>query len=282
MFKLILLVVFVLHTCQVEGADRSVNALLGEPTVEGLDDCKTDQGWNAGWGECVTYGRGNDFASKRGLIKRRNFKMCDRDCDDNGVCASEACSQCEKCNHAAINWPVEHFLINTAPSNYCKSGRDWNAGWGDCYSYAEGQINHKWCTSSTDYYGGDYAYETCAECGICEPYANYWSDRESPLTSGFDPWAGGGGPATSVENALGERPIPSREPKQDEVVGHQDVVEEAVAIEGDSGAFKHEFVHDLAILLIIGGALFGCLAYNSSKKEEENYALLTEQPLEEI
>ena len=43
-----------------------------------------------------------------------------------------------------------------------------------------------------------------------------------------------------------------------------------------------EFVRDLAILLVIGGALFGYFAYNSRKNKEASEFLLTDESMDEI
>ena len=109
---------------------------------------ETSAPFNAGFGDCSTYAEG--------LI---NNGFCALDVDSNGILAQDACAECGVCAEAVT--PPDHlFCVDT--------DTPFNAGFGDCSTYAEGLINNGFCALDVDS-NGILAQDACAECGVCEP-----------------------------------------------------------------------------------------------------------------
>jgi hypothetical protein len=117
---------------------------------------KTCQGdsdtWNAGWGLCDTYAAGAS-----------NHYWCDKDVGPNGLYAQDVCSECGACTDSDVTTAPP---VPTNDGNQCV-GDDatWDAGWGGCSTYAEGETNHWWCDK--DEKDGFLAEQVCSECGKC-------------------------------------------------------------------------------------------------------------------
>jgi len=71
------------------------------------------------------------------------------------------------------NWYQHQDLAKCDEDNQvpeCKGNRStWNAGWGACSTYVEGNVNHLFC--SKDISNGLKAEEVCSECQLCESIA---------------------------------------------------------------------------------------------------------------
>ena len=96
--------------------------------------------FNGGFGVCSTYAEG--------LI---NNSFCSLDLDSNGVVAQDACAECGVCVDPAF------CILGETP---------FDAGFGDCSTYAEGLINNSFCDQDVDS-NGVVAEDACAECGVC-------------------------------------------------------------------------------------------------------------------
>ena len=107
---------------------------LGTPCVE------TEAPFDAGFGDCSTYAEGQS-----------NNGFCSSDVDSNGILAQDACAECGVCVAAPA-------CVDT--------GAPFDAGFGDCSTYAEGQTNNGFCSTDVDS-NGVAAQDACAECGLC-------------------------------------------------------------------------------------------------------------------
>jgi len=113
-----------------------------------VDACSdTGVPFNAGFGDCSTYAEG--------LI---NNGFCDQDVDSNGILAQDACAECGVCE-LAVTTPVAPECVVT--------DTQFNAGFGECSTYAEGLINNGFCDQDVDA-NGILAQDACAECGVCQ------------------------------------------------------------------------------------------------------------------
>jgi len=121
----------------------------------------TEAPFDAGFGDCSTYAEG--------LI---NNNFCSSDVDSNGILALSACAECGSCVAAPA------CIVNEAP---------FDAGFGDCSTYAEGLINNNFCSSDVDS-NGVVAQDACAECGVCVvpvPSVETCVETEAPFDAGF-------------------------------------------------------------------------------------------------
>ena len=130
--------------------------------VPSLETCViTDTPFDAGFGGCSTYAEGLG-----------NNSFCDQDVDSNGILAQDACAECGVCVEAAV------CIVGETP---------FDAGFGDCSTYAEGLINNSFCSSDVDS-NGVVAQDACAECGLCvEPVPSLETcvETEAPFNAGF-------------------------------------------------------------------------------------------------
>jgi hypothetical protein len=143
--------------------------------------------WNAGWGLCLTYAEGQS-----------NHNWCDKDSKD-GFLAEQVCPQCGKCTvgnnpepttpkpttpEPTTPTPTTPKPTTTQPPVTTENGlpgcqgdsSSWNAGWGLCPTYAEGQSNHNWCDQDSK--NGFLAEQVCSECGKCAAGASSVGRRE--------------------------------------------------------------------------------------------------------
>ena len=129
---------------------------------QSLETCvETDTPFNAGFGDCSTYAEGLG-----------NNSFCDQDVDSNGILAQDACAECGVCVEAAV------CIVGETP---------FNAGFGDCSTYAEGLGNNSFCDQDVDS-NGVVAEDACAECGLCvepEPSLETCVETEAPFDAGF-------------------------------------------------------------------------------------------------
>jgi len=118
--------------------------------------------FDAGFGGCSTYAEG--------LF---NNGFCDQDVDFNGILAQDACAECGI-------WMQAEAAPTPSPtaslSGFIETETPFNAGFGDCSTYAEGQSNNSFCDQDVDS-NGIIAQDACAECGVCV-------EAESPTTGG--------------------------------------------------------------------------------------------------
>jgi len=118
--------------------------------------------FDAGFGDCSTYAEG--------LI---NNSFCDQDVDSNGVVAQDACAECGLCVAPVTN-----------PDPPCvETEALFDAGFGDCSTYADGLINNSFCDQDVDS-NGVVAQDACAECGVCVA-APACIDTGVPFDAGF-------------------------------------------------------------------------------------------------
>jgi len=118
---------------------------------------ETSAPFDAGFGDCSTYADG--FA---------NNAFCDQDVDSNGILAQDACVECGVCVEAPA-------CIDT--------GVPFNAGFGDCSTYAEGLGNNAFCDQDVDA-NGILAQDACAECGVCLEAVTPPTGEPAPPTGG--------------------------------------------------------------------------------------------------
>jgi subtilisin family serine protease len=157
-------------------------------TVPDTTSCSGDHlTWNAGWGLCLTYAEGQS-----------NHNWCDKDSKD-GFLAEQVCPQCGKCTvgnnpepttpkpttpEPTTPTPTTPKPTTTQPPVTTENGlpgcqgdsSSWNAGWGLCPTYAEGQSNHNWCDQDSK--NGFLAEQVCSECGKCAAGASSVGRRE--------------------------------------------------------------------------------------------------------
>ena len=118
--------------------------------------------FDAGFGDCSTYAEG-----------LTNNGFCSTDVDSNGVVAQDACAECGLCVEAVPS--LETPCVETdAP---------FDAGFGDCSTYAEGLTNNGFCSTDVDS-NGVVAQDACAECGVCVG-APACVDSGVPFDAGF-------------------------------------------------------------------------------------------------
>ena len=163
------------HGFGIATGEFGLNAALpsGPPVPPAGTPCiETEAPFNAGFGDCSTYAEG--------LI---NNGFCSTDVDSNGVVAQDACAECGVCVEAVPS--VETPCIETeAP---------FDAGFGDCSTYAEGLINNGFCSTDVDS-NGVVAQDACAECGVCvsdtagpavPPAGAVCVETDAPFDAGF-------------------------------------------------------------------------------------------------
>jgi hypothetical protein len=119
---------------------------------------KTCQGdsdtWNAGWGLCHTYAPGET-----------NNYWCDKDQGPNGLYAQDVCSECGVCTDSPVTTAAPVPTNDGGLPDCQGDDATWDAGWGNCPTYAEGESNHSWCDK--DEKDGFLAEQVCSECGKC-------------------------------------------------------------------------------------------------------------------
>ena len=109
--------------------------------------------FDAGFGDCSTYAQGQS-----------NNSFCSSDVDSNGILAQDACAECGVC-------------VAAAPACVVDTGVPlFDAGFGDCSTYAAGLTNNGFCATDVDS-NGIVAQDACAECGVCV-------EAEQPPTTG--------------------------------------------------------------------------------------------------
>jgi len=115
-----------------------------------LLQCRDTDIFNAGYGDCDTYSKGDP-----------NHQHCNSDksiSTMSDAVAFEACPQCGQCTVKNSRLPA------------CKNTNEFDAGEGGCATYAS--TNYGFCEtdhdSSSKIFGTLYAYEACPECGKCD------------------------------------------------------------------------------------------------------------------
>jgi len=132
--------------------------------------CKDLPGWNAGYGVCSTYAQDTTGAMFS------NYEWCSSDVDTYtpGNFANEVCPECGSCvglqitppSAAPTNPPTVAPTAPTSPPTACKDLPGWDAGYGNCSTYATGESNYGWCSMDMGP-DGNFANQVCFECGTC-------------------------------------------------------------------------------------------------------------------
>lgn len=111
-------------------------------------ECQDDPAtFETDYGDCSTYAPNREY-----------HYYCEEDFDEHGIfSAQQVCPQCRSCIFAGNDASNASFFECNASS--------FDAGFGNCSTYAEGLENHIYCRE--DQLNGTYAVEVCMECGQC-------------------------------------------------------------------------------------------------------------------
>ena len=180
--------------------------------VPSLETCvATDAPFDAGFGDCSTYAEG--------LI---NNGFCALDVDSNGILAQDACAECGVCEPAVTTPVAPDCVVTDTP---------FNAGFGDCSTYAEGLINNGFCALDVDS-NGILAQDACAECGVCEPAVTTPVAPDCVVTD--TPFNAGFGDCSTYAEGLGNNAFCDQDVDSNGILAQDACAECGVCVDAES------------------------------------------------